>query len=114
VVTQVSGPSTAPAYSLILVTATVCNQGTSTSYGGALDAYVSTDATITQTDELAGSLPSPYWLESGACATVSATVVAAGVPGTYRLGAFADSQGSVAELLEDNNGAAAPGSITLY
>ena len=114
VVTVVSAPSAAPAYSPILVTATVCNQGTSASDAGPLDVYVSTDATITKTDTWAGSLPNPGYLVPGACVTVNGTVPAVGQPGTYRLGAIADSQGYVTELLEDNNALPAAGTITLY
>lgn len=114
VVTLVSGPASAPAYSPILVTATVCNQGTSASDAGRLDVYLSSDATITTTDPWAGSLPNPGYLVPGACVTVSGTVPAVSPQGTYRLGAIADSQGWVTELLEDDNAGVAAGTLTLY
>src|SRR5262249_36053471 len=107
VVTQVStAPSSIPG-GPVAVSATLCNQGTLGASAPMVEAFFSSDPVITGSDQLAGPLvPVPGWLEAGACATLTSTLPAPGMPGTYWVGAIADRTNSVVELLEDNNATA--------
>ncbi|WP_257454155.1 CARDB domain-containing protein [Archangium lipolyticum] len=109
IVSAVTGPASALPGQQLTASVTVCNQGT---VGGSapVEVYLSADTTITPNgptgpspDSFVGSVPSPY-LNAGQCQTL-AVQGPAYVPadGAYYLGAVADPQSSVAELIEDNN-----------
>ncbi|HYV49823.1 MAG TPA: CARDB domain-containing protein [Myxococcaceae bacterium] len=105
-VTSVTSSASAQPGGSVQVTATLCNQGTLGAGAPVVEAYFSTDATITSADLLGGAFPPAPWLDAGACATVSGTF---GAPpsGTYFAGVIADRANSVAELVETNNATAA-------
>jgi subtilase family serine protease len=106
VVTSVSGPSSVSSGGPFAASITVCNQGTGASPGVQVDAYLSTDATLTTSDFDAGSAFTDF-LDVGACATVTVNGNASVPPGAYTLGAIVDPQNQVRELIESNN--ATPG-----
>ncbi|WP_437323392.1 CARDB domain-containing protein [Sorangium sp. So ce381] len=105
IVSAVSGPpSLAPGESFD-AEVTVCNQGTQPGYGGDVELRLSSDATITTADFLAGNGPVPY-LAPGQCATVTFPANAYVPEGAYHLGAIVDPHGWTPELIETNNAAA--------
>lgn len=103
VVTAVNGPSSVMPGNSFPVDVTVCNQGTQ-SGSSPVDIVLSTDAVITPVDTFIGSLPVPT-LYPGQCVTQTANVSASPSVsnGTYVLGAIADSQGYMSELIKTNN-----------
>ncbi|MDY7227028.1 CARDB domain-containing protein [Hyalangium rubrum] len=109
VVSTVTGPASALPGQQLSASVTVCNQGT---VGGSapVEVYLSTDTTITPNgptapspDSYVGSASTQY-LNAGQCQTLTVQG-SAYVPaeGPYYLGAVADPQRSVVELIEDNN-----------
>ncbi|WP_437893623.1 CARDB domain-containing protein [Sorangium sp. So ce124] len=105
VVSAISGPPSAMPGSGFDASVTVCNQGTQPGYGGDVELRLSSDATITTADLLAGNGPAPY-LAPGQCATVTFPANAYVPEGAYHLGAIVDPHGWTPELIETNNAAA--------
>ena len=105
VLTSVSSPASAQPGGSLQVTATLCNLGTLGAGAPQVDAFFSTDATITAADLLGGAFPPGPFLDAGACATLIGFFPAP-PSGTYFAGAIADRGGSIAELLETNNAGA--------
>ncbi|WP_437586059.1 CARDB domain-containing protein [Sorangium sp. So ce1000] len=105
IVSAVSGPpSLAPGDSFD-AEVTVCNQGTQPGYGSNVELRLSSDATVTTADFLAGNGSVPY-LAPGQCATVTFPASAYVPEGAYHLGAIVDAYGWIPELIETNNVAA--------
>jgi large repetitive protein len=107
VVTAVSGPPSASAP--FAIAATVCNQGTRASSGGAVRFYASADRTITgalesppSPDLFLGSRAVPA-LQPGQCETSSASATPPSGTGAFYLGAIVDEAGELGELIESNN-----------
>jgi subtilase family serine protease len=114
VTTSVSGPATGQAGGTINVSSTVQNVTAGTgAVGIRVGFYLSMDPTP-GTGRLAGSRTISL-LAGGATseAVVPVTVPADLAPGTYYLTALADDTHSITESNEDNNGATAPGQITI-
>jgi subtilase family serine protease len=107
IVSEVRGPDSVAAGQPVRATATVCNQGTSSSPSSSAAFYLSLDATINTADILLGSTPVPP-LEAGECAPVEVSGPANGHDGSWYVGVIADSGHGVAELLESNNTRAGP------
>ncbi|WP_437775088.1 CARDB domain-containing protein [Sorangium sp. So ce1097] len=105
VVSAVAGPPSAPPGSAFDAEVTVCNQGTTPSYGADVALLLSSDEAITPSDIHAGSGDVPG-LSPGQCASVAVPVSAYVPDGAHRLGAIVDPGDSVAELLETNNASA--------
>ncbi|WP_049876387.1 CARDB domain-containing protein [Sorangium cellulosum] len=106
IVSAVSGPPSVAPGDNFNAEVTVCNQGTQAGYGGDVELRLSSDATITTADFLAGNGPAPY-LAPGQCTTVTFPASASNVPwGAYHLGAIVDPYDALAELIETNNAAA--------
>ncbi|WP_437902727.1 CARDB domain-containing protein [Sorangium sp. So ce327] len=106
IVSAVSGPPSLAPGDSFNAEVTVCNQGTQAGHGGDMELRLSSDATITTADFLAGNGPAPY-LAPGQCATVTFPASASYVPwGAYHLGAIVDPYGWTPELIETNNAAA--------
>ncbi|WP_224361111.1 CARDB domain-containing protein [Hyalangium versicolor] len=109
IVTAVTGPASATSGQQLTASVTVCNQGTQGGSTG-VEVYLSTDTTITPNgptgpspDSYVGYISSQYF-NPGQCQTLAVQGwVYAPADGAYYLGAVADPQSSVAELLEDNN-----------
>ncbi|WP_438014371.1 CARDB domain-containing protein [Sorangium sp. So ce315] len=108
IVSTVSAPPSALPGSGFEATVTVCNQGTTPSYGTALELRLSPDDTITWTDAPAGSAQAPS-LDPGQCAAVTLPASVVVPEGAYHLGAIVDPYGWQEELIETNN--AAPGAL---
>jgi len=102
IITAVSGPPSVLSATSFPVSATLCNQGT-TSATAPVGIYLSTDATITTTDTLVGMLAAPPSLAPGACATLTGNASSTGGTNFFWLGAIADRSNTVVELLENNN-----------
>ncbi|WP_437730746.1 CARDB domain-containing protein [Sorangium sp. So ce1335] len=105
VVSAVSGPPTLVPGSGFSASVTVCNQGTTPSYGSGVDVVLSTDQAITPLDGPAGSGHVPD-LSPGQCASVAVPASAYVPDGAYHLGAIVDPAGSLVELIEANNASA--------
>ncbi|WP_437739822.1 CARDB domain-containing protein [Sorangium sp. So ce1504] len=105
VVSAVSGPPSAPPGSVFDASATVCNQGTSPSYGVDLELFLSSDDAISPADIHAGSGYVPG-LSPGQCTSVLVPASAYGTDGAYHLGAIVDPGESLVELIESNNAVA--------
>ncbi len=104
VLTSVSGPANGNQGQQIQTTVLVKNQGTVNSGGFDVGVYLSLDAAITTSDTLVGS----YYVNSLAAGVqqtvpINCTIPSTLTPGTYSLGATADSGNSVAESNENNN-----------
>ncbi|WP_437630570.1 CARDB domain-containing protein [Sorangium sp. So ce854] len=102
VVSAVSGPPSVLPGGPFDASVTVCNQGTQASYGTHVELFLSTDATLTTADSLAGDGPVPD-LVPGQCATVIVPTTAYVPEGAYHLGAIVDPYGWNPELIETNN-----------
>ncbi|WP_437766047.1 CARDB domain-containing protein [Sorangium sp. So ce281] len=105
VVSAVSGPPSAMPGSVFDAFATVCNQGTSPSYGVDLELFLSSDDAISPADIHAGSGYVPG-LSPGQCTSVLVPASAYGPDGAHHLGAIVDPGESLVELIETNNAAA--------
>ncbi|MDC0677544.1 CARDB domain-containing protein [Sorangium atrum] len=105
VVSAVSGPPSALPGSGFDASVTVCNQGTSPSYGVDVELFLSSDDAITPSDVHAGSGYVPG-LSPGQCTSVHVAASAYGPDGAHRLGAIVDPGGSLVELIESNNAVA--------
>ncbi|WP_437850388.1 CARDB domain-containing protein [Sorangium sp. So ce363] len=105
VVSAVSGPPSAPPGSGFDASVTVCNQGTSPSYGVDIELFLSSDDVIAPSDLHAGSGSVPG-LSPGQCTSVLVFASAYGPDGAHHLGAIVDPGESLAELIETNNAAA--------
>src|SRR6185295_16839799 len=103
IISSVSTAASAMPGSSVQVTATVCNQGTQGSNPPVVEIVFSPDATITGTDFLAGVMGDAPYLDPGSCATQTRNVTLPPNLGTYFVGAIADRQGSIPELIEGNN-----------
>ncbi|HVE82740.1 MAG TPA: CARDB domain-containing protein, partial [Myxococcales bacterium] len=103
VVSSVSAAPSALPGAAVSVTATVCNQGTSGANGPTVEAFFSTDSTITGADFLGGPLPPAPYLAPGACATLTGNATAPSTAGSYSAGIIVDRSGAIPELLEDDN-----------
>ena len=108
IMTDVSTPaSNLPIGNSATFSAIVHNQGsTSTTVGYAVGIYLSTDATITTADTLIQNKQIYTYLATGASKTVNFTASIPGsvTPGTYYLGAIADTNNAQPETDETNNG----------
>ncbi|WP_438038005.1 CARDB domain-containing protein [Sorangium sp. So ce128] len=105
VVSAVSGPPSATPGGIIDALVTVCNQGTTPSYGSNVELYVSSDAIITAADAPLGGDSVPY-LDPGQCATRTFQPSVYVPDGAYHLGAIVDPYDGVPELIENNNATA--------
>ncbi|WP_437807477.1 CARDB domain-containing protein [Sorangium sp. So ce1078] len=105
VVSAVSGPPTLVPGNGFSASVTVCNQGTTPSYGSGVDVVLSTDQAITPLDAPAGSGYVPD-LSPGQCASVVVPASAYVPDGAYHLGAIVDPASSLVELIETNNASA--------
>jgi subtilase family serine protease len=105
IVTAVTGPASAPAYSELMVTVEACNQGQGEAWGGILDVVLSSDPAVDNTDIPVGSIGLDP-LAPGACQTVSLPVWPFQDEGSYVLGARVDPHGYIWELIESNNATA--------
>ncbi|XXX82779.1 CARDB domain-containing protein [Sorangium sp. So ce134] len=105
VVSAVAGPPSAPPGSGFDAEVTVCNQGTTPSYGADVALLLSSDEAITPSDIHAGSGYVPG-LSPGQCASVAVPASAYVPDGAHHLGAIVDPGDSVAELIEANNASA--------
>jgi subtilase family serine protease len=101
VVSSVSGPPSVAPGAQSSVTVTVCNQGT-TSASGSFHVVLSTDSTITSSDQLMSGGGTPT-LSPGACSTQTVNITSGAPDGTYSWGAIVDTFNTVSELFEDNN-----------
>ncbi|KFE66091.1 CARDB domain-containing protein [Hyalangium minutum] len=103
-VSSVVGPSSATPGSASFVTVTACNQG-----AGRVDSevklYLSGDSSLSSEDFVVGRAPTGL-LHPKQCATlhVQARVPAQGSEGLWYLGAVIDSEDTVSEVSETNNG----------
>ena len=115
VVAQVTGPAHGTPGGRIEVSATVQNQGSVAASSFRVSFLLSRDSTITLQDIDTGWGCSFDRLSGGATGTCSGEIgIPADVPlGTYYLGAYADSQRTVEESDETNNGRAADNPIIL-
>ncbi len=125
IVTSVSGPTTGNVGNPFTVPVTIKNQGTgSISWYGWQSAdyisiYLSSDATITTSDKKIGAAVLqpyvPFSLAAGATKSVNitATIPSDVTPGTYYIGAIADSTNFFQESNETNNSRAG-NQITVY
>ena len=110
IVKSITAPSSAAPGSSFVATVVLCNQGTapgatSASMFLSLDATISVAPPVSDTsDRQVGAGPFVS-LDPGQCATQSVTTFAQppNGPGPFFLGAVADAQGSVVELIETNN-----------
>ena len=102
VVASVSTGSSVTAGGTLSFTAVLCNQGTATGTG-AVDVYLSLDATINTADTRLGTLPPAPSLAPGACATLSGPMAVSAPATAYYAGAIADRTNAVSELIETNN-----------
>ncbi|WP_437275108.1 CARDB domain-containing protein [Sorangium sp. So ce375] len=105
IISAVSGPPSVAPGAHFDAEVTVCNQGTQPGYGGDIELRLSSDATITTADFLAGNGPVPY-LAPGQCTTVTFPANVYVPEGAYHLGAIVDPNGWTPELIETNNTAA--------
>ncbi len=104
VITSVSGPSTASSGQEVAFTATVKNQGAANAGWSYATIYLSKDPTITRDDIAIGS----GFVQSLAAGgqqtfTIKPMIPASIAPGSYYIGAIADSRNNVAESNENNN-----------
>ncbi|WP_437729311.1 CARDB domain-containing protein [Sorangium sp. So ce861] len=113
IVSAVSGPASLPSDSPFDASITVCNQGTSPSYGFSVEVRLSADAAIVTSDVMAGVAWLPG-LDVGACEGLVVPAFAHVPAGTYTLGAIVDALGGVAELVESNNAAAGGELLVTY
>ncbi|ACY14482.1 APHP domain protein [Haliangium ochraceum DSM 14365] len=106
IVKSVSGPNSAMSGGSIALSAEVCNQGTDFASFTDVEFFLSSDASIDNTDYPAGSAPVSE-LTPGSCTTVVADGYV-GVPqdGVYMVGAIVDGYDGVFELRDDNNATA--------
>ncbi|WP_441292620.1 CARDB domain-containing protein [Sorangium sp. KYC3313] len=105
IVSAVSGPPVVVPGSGFSASVTVCNQGTTQSYGSDIAVVLSSDQAITPFDAPAGGGHVPG-LSPGQCASVAVPANAYVPDGAYHLGAVVDPGGSLLELIETNNAAA--------
>ncbi|WP_437581624.1 CARDB domain-containing protein [Sorangium sp. So ce887] len=105
VVAAVSGPPSLMPGSGFDASVTVCNQGTTPSYGVGVDLRLSSDEAITPSDIHAGSGYVPG-LSPGQCTSVAVPASAYAPDGAYHLGAIVDPGDSLVELIETNNASA--------
>lgn len=101
VVSQVTGPASAPPYGSFPVTVRACNVGTTWSQGGSVRVFLSEDATITLTDLPVGDVYLPG-LGAGECFSQQVSAFAP-EEGTRYLGALVDPEGYVPEFDDGNN-----------
>jgi subtilase family serine protease len=102
IVAEVSGPASVASGQPVSATATVCNQGTSSSVASSAALYLSRDVTINTADVLLGGAALPE-LRAGECAPVKLSGAAHVAEGSWHLGVIADNGSGVPELLENNN-----------
>ncbi|MGK3992127.1 CARDB domain-containing protein [Sorangium sp. So ce1024] len=105
VISSVSGPPSALPGGHFTTTVTVCNQGSSASYGTRVEVSLSDDDVVTPSDPVTGSAVLGY-LAPGQCTELGIESVAAVPDGTYTLGAVVDAFEEEIELSETNNAAA--------
>ena len=115
IVTAVTSPTTGVAGGQIEVSRTVKNQGGQTAGQFWTPFYLSTDSTITPSD-----INTDYGCQSSSLAVAESKScgglieIPASIPaGVYYLGAYVDSDNTVAESNETNNGLAATNKITI-
>lgn len=101
IVAAVTGPASAPAWSEIMVSVQVCNQGQGDSFGTYVEVVLSNDGTV-GSDVPVGAGWIDY-LAPGACQTVDVPVWPFQPEGSYVLVARVDPYGYVWELIESNN-----------
>jgi len=108
-------PTTAPQGGSFSVTEITRNQGTGTAGASTTRYRISTDSIITSADPLLTGSRSVPSLAAGAnsSGTISATIPTTTPPGTYFLGACADSLGAVTESSETNNCLASTTTLTV-
>jgi subtilisin family serine protease len=103
VMTAVSGPASGEKGGTITLANTVCNKGPGSAGFFYVGLYFSTDATIVTTDPRLGER-FVSGLAPGDCSNANTTVTLSGLtPGTYYIGAIADSFSQVQEDNETNN-----------
>ncbi|MFT3770242.1 MAG: CARDB domain-containing protein [Minicystis sp.] len=102
VVSAVTTPATVQPGGGFLANVTVCNQGTSPSYGTDVELRLSIDDTIGTDDVVAGNAPVGY-LDPGQCTTVNVNAYASVPEGVYFPGATVDRLNYMPELIESNN-----------
>jgi subtilisin family serine protease len=104
VITSVSGPAAAGLSQDVAFTATVKNQGSAASGQFYVTIYFSTDPIITKDDlEIRSGFVSGLAAGAQQVLTINSTIPANLTPGTYYIGAIADSRTNVAESNETNN-----------
>ena len=105
VLTSVSGPASVGTGQNITVATTVKNQGAGNAGAFYVSLYLSSDAVITTSDTYIGRVYMSGGLAAGTQQTVNitGTISATQAPGSYFLGAIADSSNSVKESNETNN-----------
>ncbi|WP_257459984.1 CARDB domain-containing protein [Archangium lipolyticum] len=103
VVTSVQAPASIQPNAPLDASATVCNQGTTPSYGSDLHVLLSQDANVSQHEDFRAGVVHVGMLEASQCTTVSLTDSVPIPSGTWYLAALADASGYEPELDEDNN-----------
>ena len=104
VITSVSGPASASLGQQVTFTATVKNQGSANAGQFYVTVYLSTDSTITKGDlEMGSGFMSGLAPGGQQTLTINSTIFASVAPGSYTVGAIADSRNNVAESNENNN-----------
>jgi len=108
IMTSVSGPATGGTGAAITIANTVTNQGTDFSYSVYIGMYLSTDASITSTDTFLGHRYVSNNLLGGESSSDNTTLFIPSnlAPGSYYIGALADSSNYQTEVNENNNGLA--------
>ncbi|NMO13367.1 hypothetical protein HPC49_08480 [Pyxidicoccus fallax] len=112
VVTSVTGPASVQRFQPFPVQVTVCNQGTQAG-GAQVGLFMSADAVIRPNtgpgpmEDAPAGQASVGFLVPGQCSTLPVQAYAQlppqGEEGPYHLGAVVDPNGTVSEILEDNN-----------
>jgi subtilase family serine protease len=103
VVTSVQAPASLQPGAPLDVSATVCNTGTTPSYGSNLEVLLSPDVHVSQEEDFRAGFVHVGMLEASQCTTVRLTDPAQPPSGTWYLAALADAFGTQTELDEDNN-----------
>jgi subtilase family serine protease/subtilisin family serine protease len=104
VITSVSGPGSASLGQQVAITTTVKNQGSGDSHGFNVTVYLSADPTITTGDRaMTTFIASPLAAGSELTRTTNPSIPSDIVPGTYYVGAIADTGNGVGESNESNN-----------
>jgi len=104
IVSAISGPTSASPGQQVASTATAKNQGNANAGQFYVSVYLSTDSIITKDDiEMGSGFISGLAPGGQQTLTINSTISASVAPGSYYIGAIADSRNNVAESNENNN-----------